>query len=268
MEKIMFIGAGSMAEALIQGWIKYSVAPPEAIYISNHSNQDRLKELRKAYGVNILQDYAQLQDTDLIILAMKPKDALNAMQTIAPHINPQTAILSIVAGISIETIEMGLGARAIARAMPNTSATIGLSATGISFNEAVQSAQKMYYMEMLRAVGLVIEVQEDKLHAITALSGSGPAYLYYLIEAFEQVGIEFDLPADIVRQLMVQTLAGSAAMLKHVKEEPAVLRKKVTSPGGTTEAGIATLDQMHFSDAIAACIRSAEQRSRELAKGN
>lgn len=263
----MFIGAGSMAEALIQGWVKHKIVDANSIYVSNRSNIQRLNELHHQYGVQILSNMEQLKEADLLILAMKPKDVQDAMLTIQPFLSDHTAILSILAGISLDTIEKGLGNRAIARAMPNTSATIGLSATGIAFNHTVQLQEKAFFMDLLQAVGLVIEVQEDKLHAITALSGSGPAYLYYLLEAFENVGIEYGLPKDIVRSLMVQTLAGSAAMLKQVKEEPAILRQKVTSPGGTTEAGIATLDEMNFSNAIAACIRSAEKRSRELAKG-
>lgn len=267
MDKIFFIGAGSMSEALIQGWIKKEVVEPKKIVVSNRSNLDRLKLLRNTYGVEILANYDELQSAEMIILAMKPKDVHEAMKVISPYLHPSTSVLTILAGISIETIEKGLGARPIARAMPNTSATIGLSATGISFNSLVDASTKERFLTLIEAVGLVMEVEEDQLHAITALSGSGPAYLYYLIEAFEKVGEEFGLPKDVVRALMAQTLAGSAAMLKFVKEEPEVLRRKVTSPGGTTEAGIATLDRMNFSESIAACIRSAEQRSRELAKG-
>lgn len=266
MQKIVFFGAGSMAEALIQGWVENDVVQPEHVYVSNRSNRARLEELQSKYGVQIVEDLEQIRDADLLILAMKPKDVKTAMATIVPYIAQETAVLSVLAGIGIDTIEQGLGARAIARVMPNTSATIGMSASGIAFNEQVTAVQKALYIQMLEAVGIVIEVEEDKLHAITALSGSGPAYLYYLLEAFEKVGTEFGLPKEVVRQLMVQTFAGSAEMLKSVKEEPEVLRRKVTSPGGTTEAGIRALEAMHFSDAIANCIRSAENRSRELAK--
>ncbi len=267
MQKIIFIGAGSMAEALIHGWVENKVVNPKSVFVSNRSNKERLIQLTNDYGIQSLQNHEQLNDAELIILAMKPKDALEAMQVISPYLGVDTAALSIVAGVSIETIEKTLGKRAVARVMPNTSATIGMAASGITFNERVTEVQRTLYIQMLEAVGIVIEVEEDKLHAITALSGSGPAYLYYLMEAFEQVGIEFGLPKEIVRQLMVQTIAGSAQMLKTGKEEPKVLRQKVTSPGGTTEAGIKELEAMLFNDAIAKCIRSAENRSRELARG-
>ncbi|MEG0385106.1 MAG: pyrroline-5-carboxylate reductase [Solibacillus sp.] len=267
MKKIIFIGAGSMAEALIHGWVENKVVNPSAIYVSNRSNKDRLQQLVTNYGIKQLSTYEELSDADLIILAMKPKDAKEAMNKLQPFISSDAAILSVLAGISIETIEQHLGQRAIARVMPNTSATIGMSASGIAFNTLVSDKQRDLYRQLLEAVGIVIEVAEDKLHAVTALSGSGPAYLYYLLEAFERVGAEFGLSKEIVRQLMVQTIAGSAEMMKTGKDEPEVLRRKVTSPGGTTEAGIRALEAMQFNEAIASCIRSAETRSRELARG-
>ena len=256
-----------MAEAIIGGWVKKGCVQPDEIYVTNRSDYARLMYLKDTYGVQILERLADTQDADLLILAVKPKDAGAAMQSVAPYIGDQTAVLSILAGISIESIEKGLYSRPIARVMPNTSATIGMSASGIAFNKHVAEEQKALYIQMLSAIGLVVEVEEDKLHAVTALSGSGPAYIYYLIEAFEKVGTEIGLSKDVVRQLMVQTLAGSASMLQSVDEEPDELRRKVTSPGGTTEAGIQALEEHHFNETISACIKSAEQRSRELAKG-
>ncbi|SOC05413.1 pyrroline-5-carboxylate reductase [Ureibacillus xyleni] len=267
MQKILFVGAGSMAEALIHGWVEEEVVPAHHLYVTNRSNIERLVYLQNQYGVNILTNNEDIYQMDLIILAMKPKDVKIAIDSIKPYIAPETAVLSVVAGIAIETIEEGLGSRPIARVMPNTSAAIGMSASGIAFNYQVTNVQKALYLQMLEAIGIVIEVDEDKLHAITALSGSGPAYLYYLLEAWESVGTEFGLSKEVVRKLMVQTIAGSAAMLQSVKEEPDVLRRKVTSPGGTTEAGIRALESNHFNEAIYACIKSAEARSRELAKG-
>lgn len=267
MQKIVFIGAGSMAEALIHGWINKEVVEAKNIYIKNRSNLERLQELKKSYGVHILENIEDLNDADLVILAMKPKDAKAACESIAPYLSENTAILSVLAGISIESIENVLGARPIARVMPNTSATIGMAASGIAFNQFVNEQQKSMYLQMLEAVGIVIEVEEDKLHAVTALSGSGPAYIYYLLEAWENIGTEFGLSKEMVRKLMVQTLAGAASMLQTVQEEPCVLRQKVTSPGGTTEAGIKALEQYRFNEAVYACVKSAEARSRELAKG-
>lgn len=267
MNKVVFIGAGSMAEAMISGWINNNTFDANNIYISNRSDINRLLALREKYGVQILTDIKLIQDADLIVLAMKPKDIREAMEKIKSFVSDETAVLTILAGISISTITDGLGMRPVARVMPNTSATIGMSASGISFNELITEEKKQTFMTLLQAIGLVIEVEEDQLHVITALSGSGPAYIYYLIEAFEQVGTQFGLSKEIVRDLMVQTIAGSASMLSTVKEEPAILRQKVTSPGGTTEAGIKALEQNHFIETIFACVQSAEARSRELSKG-
>ncbi len=267
MQKIVFMGAGSMAEALIHGWIKNEVVPANQIYVKNRSNVERLHELRNIYGVHIIEQLEEIKDADLVILAMKPKDARVAFESIAPYLSENTSILSVLAVIAIETIDKALGVRPIARVMPNTSAAIGMAASGIAFNEYVTDSQKSIYLQLLEAIGIVIEVEEDKLHAITALSGSGPAYLYYLLEAWEKIGVEFGLSKETVRKLMVQTIAGSAMMLQKVKEEPEVLRRKVTSPGGTTEAGIKALENFRFNEAIYACIKSAEARSRELARG-
>lgn len=266
MQKIVFIGAGSMAEALMHGWIKNEIIPADHIYVKNRSNIERLQELKNQYGIRIVEELENIKDADLLILAMKPKDAKTACETIAAYLSENTAILSVLAGISIETIERALGSRPIARVMPNTSAAIGMSATGITFNQNVTESQKSTYLKLLQAIGMVIEVDEDKLHAVTALSGSGPAYFYYFIEACEEIGTAFGLTKETVRKLMVQTMAGSAAMLQTVNEEPCELRRKVTSPGGTTEAGINALDEYRFKEAIHACIKNAEVKSRELAK--
>lgn len=267
MNKIAFIGAGSMAEAMISGWIQNGSFAKEHIYVKNRSDIERLRYLQNTYGVQILEDLAMLKDIDLIVLAMKPKDARDALQLIRPHVGENTKVLTVLAGISINTITEGLGMRPVARVMPNTSATIGMSASGIAFNELVDEDAKQTFLKLLQAIGMVIEVEEDQLHVVTALSGSGPAYIYYLIEAFEQVGTKYGLPKEVVRALMVQTIAGSASMLSLGKDEPAELRRKVTSPGGTTEAGLRALEHNQFMEAISACVASAEKRSRELAKG-
>ncbi len=267
MKKIVFIGAGSMAEAIIKGWIDKNCVAKEHLFITNKSDQERLEILQQAYGVQILPNREMLSEMDCIVLAMKPKDAKEAMLAIAPFLNKQTAVISVLAGIAIETIRNFLGDRPIARTMPNTSATIGMSASGIAFNELVDEQLRTTCLTMLQAIGTVVEVEEDQLHAVTAFSGSGPAYIYYLLEAFEKVAAEVGLQQDVVRSLMVQTLAGSAAMLQTGNEEPAVLRHKVTSPGGTTEAGLRALEQHEVTAAIAACVKSAEARSRELAQG-
>ena len=182
MQTIVFAGAGSMAEAIIQGWVKEGVVVPPAIHVMNKSNEEKLAKLANSYGVQVVSDRrAILTKADCVILAMKPKDVMAGMNDLAPYLREDTAVLSVVAGTSIETIQSVLGNRPVVRVMPNTSATIGMSASGMAFSEEVSDELKATFKKMLEAIGLVIEVKEEELHAITALSGSGPAYLYYLV---------------------------------------------------------------------------------------
>lgn len=267
MKNLLFIGAGSMAEALLRGWVAQRVVEPAHVFVTNRSNEARLTYIEETYNVQRFSGLETLRTIDVIVLAMKPKDAHACFSTIKPYLSEHTAVLSVLAGIGIDTIEQHLGTRPIARVMPNTSATLGMSASGIAFNDAVTAKQQHYFLTLLQAVGKVVEVAEDQLHAVTALSGSGPAYIYYMMEAFLNAGEQLGVEKDTVRALMVQTLAGSAAMLDAFDEEPATLRKQVTSPGGTTEAGIGVLDTHHVKEALEACVIRAAERSRELAGG-
>lgn len=265
MEKILFVGAGSMAEAIIAGIVKQGVLPGNQIYVMNRSDEERLCRLESLYGIHKAgKDRTFMQEMDLVILATKPKDIQQVMADIRPYLAPSTAILSVIAGISIATFEKGLGKRPIARSMPNTSATIGKSASGIAFNDDVQQEMKQSVLCLLDAIGIVKEVAEDDLHIVTALSGSGPAYIYYLVEALEEAAVQRGLRADDARDLIIQTLEGAAAMLKRTGEEPGILRENVTSPNGTTAAGLQSLEDHHFKSMIAECLASAENRSREL----
>lgn len=254
-----------MAEAIIAGITETKVLPGKQVYVMNRSDADRLCELETRYGITkVCEDRSFINEMDLIVLATKPKDVGQVMKDIRPLLHENTAVLSVIAGVSIETFEKGLGNRPIARSMPNTSATIGKSASGIAFNDDVSSEMKESILSLLGAIGIVKVVEEDDLHAVTALSGSGPAYIYYLVEALEEAAAARGLDASDARELIVQTLEGAAAMLKKTGEEPSTLRSNVTSPGGTTAAGLKTLEDHHFKAVIADCIKSAEERSREL----
>lgn len=265
MNKIVFIGAGSMAEAMIGGFLSTNTVNEQQIYVTNRSNYARLVDLQTFYQVQILEKLQDVSDASIIILAMKPKDAKAAMQSIAPYLNDRTAVISLLAGISLHTLEKGLFKRPIARVMPNTSATVGLSATGVAFNEHSDSVFKDTVLTLLKSVGKVLEVEEDHIHTVTALSGSGPAYIYYLMEGFIDAGVELGLQEAEVRSLMTQTLLGAAKMLETFDQSPQELRHKVTSPNGTTEAGVKALEEHHFKEAIKACVNAAAKRSRELA---
>ncbi|WP_438310597.1 pyrroline-5-carboxylate reductase [Sporosarcina sp. FA9] len=265
MKTIVFVGAGSMAEAMIGGIVEQRTMDPLNVFVMNKSDDARLEYLKTKYGVSIVcSNKKALRKADLIILATKPKDIHQVMVDILPYLSDHTAVLSVIAGISIQAFENGLGARMIARSMPNTSATIGKSASAVAWNNTIDLNMKMNILKMLESIGMVKVVEEDEMHVVTALSGSGPAYVYYLAEALEEVAIEQGLSQDIARSLIIQTLEGAAAMMKNTGEEPAELRKHVTSPGGTTEAGVTALENRLFKEIIAECIQKAEARSREL----
>jgi len=265
MKTIVFAGAGTMAEAMISSIVKQDLIKPENLYIMNRSNKAKLVELKEKYGISIVSDDREiLKEADLIVLAMKPIDVQGGMELINPFVGENTAILSVMAGVPIKTLEVGLGARPIARAMPNTSATISKSATAVAWNEAMTDDIKRLVLNLLEAIGIVEEVAEDKLHIVTALSGSGPAYFYYLAEALEEAAINRGLSKETARSLIIQTFDGASAMLKETGLEPAILRKGVTSPGGTTEAGISILEERSFKDIVAECFEHAEMRSFEL----
>ena len=267
MKKIVFIGAGSMAQAMIQGWEKQKTISFENVYVLNKSDQVKQEYLQKTYGVQIIrEDKEVLRSADLLILATKPKDLQDATENISPYLSSSCVVLSILAGVPISTIEKRLGKRPIARCMPNTSATIGMSTSAITWNSQVDEKMKEEIMELLKAIGSVKQVEEEELHIITALSGSGPAYVYYFVEALEKAAVSSGLNSKVARDLLIDTLAGSAEMMKQSSKSPEFLRHQVTSPGGTTEAGIAVLQNNGFIEILGACLKNAEMRSRELGK--
>lgn len=265
LDTVVFIGAGSMAEAVIAGILDKSAIEPQNVYVMNKSDDERLLSLQRQYGISIVcKDKEILKKADLVVLATKPKDIHHVMADIRPLLSEQAAVLSVIAGISIRTIEDGLGKRPIARSMPNTSATIGKSATGVAMNASVDGMMRKHILVLLEAIGLVKEVEEDDLHAVTALSGSGPAYIYYLAEALEEAAISKGLSKEVARALIIQTLEGATAMMKETGTEPAELRENVTSPNGTTAAGLQALEGRMFKETIGECIEKATARSREL----
>lgn len=267
MSKIVFIGAGAMAEAIINGLTKEVKFLPAQIHVTNKSDTDQLKHLKRTYNVQIVcEEKKAITEADIIVLAMKPKDAIDAFEEIASYLNEETTIISVIAGVSIQTIAAHLGTRPIARVMPNTSAAVGLSASAVSWNDLVSDRSKLEIINILEAIGSVKVVDEEDLHVVTALAGSGPAYLYYFAEQFEAAAVKHGLSSSDARQLFIQTMEGAAQMLKKGDVEPSELRRRVTSPGGTTEAGVEQLVQHKVNEAIFACIDAAQNKSRVLGK--
>jgi len=266
--KISFIGAGSMAEAMISGLVTKNVVKGGQIYVTNRSENTKLDFLHQKYGVQTTYNLHELfHQPNIVVLAVKPKDANEVLLKICPFIQPNTLIISVIAGVSISTIENILNIHVpIIRAMPNTSAAIGQSATAIAKNAFVQDKHLNLADSLLSAIGLTMVVEEEKLDAVTGLSGSGPAYIYYIVEAMENSAKEIGLESDLAKKLIVQTLLGAAGMLNHSNEKAENLRIAVTSPGGTTEAGIRVLDRHKVKDALVNCIKEATLQSKRLSK--
>lgn len=266
MKKIAFIGAGAMAEAVVAGLVNTKFIEKQQIYVSNKENKERLKELHEKYGVTGSLDKKEvLTDADIVFLATKPHDMESALTEVKDLIQKDQIIISVVAGLSTSFIEKIIGKSVpVIRSMPNTSATIALSATAISkgkyaTDEHVEIAKKIF-----QSVGTVSVVQENDMHMVTALSGSGPAYVYYLVEAMEAVAKEAGLDEQVAKDLITQTIIGAGNMLQQSKDPASVLRENVTSPNGTTAAGLQALRDHDFQRAVKTCVKSAAARSREL----
>ncbi|MNI22043.1 Pyrroline-5-carboxylate reductase [compost metagenome] len=267
--RIAFVGAGSMAEAIFRGLLERQIAKPEQLYIMNRSDQAKLDRLHSQYGVHVTNDPTHretyISQADVVVLCMKPKDVESSFPELKSLLHEGQLLVSVIAGLSIAKIEMLLQTNIpIVRTMPNTSSTIGLGATGISFSANTQADQQQLAISIFESVGIVSVVDESLLEIVTGVSGSGPAYVYYFMEAMIKAGIEGGLSEENARKLTVQTVLGAASMVKHTQEDPAELRRKVTSPNGSTEAAIRVLDQHQFGDSIANAVNRAAERAKEM----
>jgi pyrroline-5-carboxylate reductase len=259
------IGAGNMAEALLRGVFDAGVLRPERCLVTNKSNDERLARLGRAWPVRTTRDKAELMAwSEVVILAVKPRDMPIVLGEIAPHVTRRHLIVSVAAGVSIEMIERPLGAVAVVRAMPNTSTAVRASATAIASGRLAGPEHLAVAREIFEAVGWVGVVPESLLDVVTAVSGSGPAYVYALAEAMVDAAERGGLPSDVARALVSQTILGAGKMLTETGESPDVLRGQVTSPGGTTMAGLEALEQGGFRAAVHAAVSRATRRAREL----
>ncbi|MDA1907440.1 MULTISPECIES: pyrroline-5-carboxylate reductase ProI [Bacillus] len=268
IQNISFLGAGSIAEAIIGGLLHANVVKGEQITVSNRSNEARLQELHNKYGVKGTHNKKELlTNTNILFLAMKPKDVAEALTPFKEDIHNNLLIISLLAGVSTHSIRDLLEKDIpIIRAMPNTSAAILKSATAISPSKHATKEHIQTAIALFETIGLVSVVEEEDMHAVTALSGSGPAYIYYVVEAMEEAAKKIGLKEDVAKSLILQTMIGAAEMLKASEKHPSILRKEITSPGGTTEAGIEVLQEHQFQQALISCITQAAQRSHNLGK--
>lgn len=256
-----------MATALIRGLLSEGVVRPERIWATNRSNEARLLGLRDAFGINVTRVKPPLTAaSSVLVLAVKPVDMIGALAELAPSVHARHLVISVAAGIPLRSVEAALGEVAVIRAMPNTSAAVQESATAIAGGRLAAADHLATAEAIFRAVGDVAIVDEDLLDVITGLSGSGPAYVYRLIEAMIHAGTVLGLDPTLARRLAIQTLVGAARMLEESSEDPAELRRRVTSPGGTTMAALHALESRGFAAAVHEAVGRAAVRARELAE--
>jgi pyrroline-5-carboxylate reductase len=269
-QNILFVGAGSMAEAIVKGLVSSGIVAASDITMCNRGNEERLLQLRETYAVQtaVYGDddfHTKLKSANVIVLAMKPKDAGEALKALSPHLRKEQLLVSVIAGLSIATISDIIGADIpVVRTMPNTSSTIGLGATGIAFSQIVNESQRDLSLHMFQSTGITVVVDEPLLDVVTGVSGSGPAYLYYMMEAMIRAGEQLGLSPEVARQLTVQTVIGAGEMVKQTGELPEALRHKVTSPNGTTQAALETMAAHHFQPTVEAAVKRASERAGEL----
>ncbi len=266
-KKIGFLGAGNMGEALIKGLLRTGLIPPESVFATD-VRLDRLKQLDKLYGIRVLPDNPTLvKQMDVVILAVKPQIIAPVLREVAPAVTPEKLMISLAAGVSTATLRSFLpeGVRLI-RTMPNAAALVLEGATAIAKADGLEAGDLETAREIFEAVGNVVVLEEELLDAVTALSGSGPAYVALVIEALADGGVKMGLDRETAMKLAAQTVLGSAKLLLDTGVHPGQLKDMVTSPGGTAIAGIAALEEGGVRRALINAVERATLRSRELGR--
>ncbi|ODT83007.1 MAG: pyrroline-5-carboxylate reductase [Pelagibacterium sp. SCN 64-44] len=264
---VMLVGAGKMGLALAKGWLDAGLPAANLLLVEPHPTEITT-EFARDYEVTISPEAVGLQP-NVIVLAVKPQIIDVVMASLAPAIGPHTMVLSIAAGIDIKRLSAGLGMGRVVRAMPNTPAQIGKGISGAVAGPEVSEAGREAAEALLGAAGPVVWFEDEAgLDAVTALSGSGPAYVFHLVEALAEAGRRQGLSDAVARQLARHTVIGSAALLEADGAEPSVLRQNVTSPNGTTAAGLSVLmGENGLVDLIDRTVAAARKRSEELGRG-
>lgn len=265
--QIAFIGGGNMATALISGLLR-NKRPGISISVADPS-EDARKRLRSDFGIDTREFATEIvADADVIVLAIKPQVMPVVLAELKGKILPTQLVLSIAAGTAISTISGALHPeQAIVRSMPNTPALIGAGIAGLCANEYCKQHHRDQAERVLAAGGESVWIEGEQLmNAVTAVSGSGPAYFFLLAEALANAGEQLGLPADVASKLAVKTCIGAGAMLADTLDSPAELRKRVTSPGGTTQAAIESFEKGGLRELVLEAAKSAEQRGLELSQ--
>jgi pyrroline-5-carboxylate reductase len=266
-QRVAVLGAGKMGEALLSGMLR--AGTPAADIVTTARRAERAALLRERYGVEVVSNADAAQSVDTLILAVKPQDMEVLLDELGPHVPADRLVVSGAAGIPTSFIERRLAAGTpVVRVMTNTPVLVDEAMSAISAGAHATEDHLRRTEELFRPVGRTVRVPESQQDAVTALSGSGPAYFFYLVEAMTDAGILLGLPRAVAHDLIVQTAIGAAVMLRDSGEHPVKLREAVTSPAGTTISAIRELENHGVRAALLGALEAARDRSRELASGD
>lgn len=265
-----FLGTGSMNGSILRGVLAGGV-PAERVRATTRS-ESSAEALRADTGVTVLSSEADaeanreaVRGADVVLLGVKPYAVLDLAREIAPALAPRTVVASVAAGITIDALERALPeGQPVVRTMPNTPSSVGRGVLSVTPGRHTSAEQLAEVTEVLSAVGTVVEVEEHLVRAVTGVSGSGPAYVFYLAEAMQRAGEALGLPSDVARVLAKETVSGAGELLRPDDADPAALRRAVTSPGGTTAKATETFDERGLAEIIAAGAEAAARRGDEM----
>jgi len=265
--RIGFIGGGNMAEALLAGLLRQALTTPDRVVVSDPL-VSRQELLGREFGVVVTADnQAALRGADIVVLCVEPQVLDDVLAELAPSLQSHPLVISVAAGYPLSRIQAALtGATRLVRAMPNTPSAIGVGVTALSPAAGLSTSDRQAAERLFESVGAVVVVEERLMDAVTGLSGSGPAYVFAMVEALADGGVLAGLPRATAQQLAAQTVAGAARMVLAEGEHPAVLKDRVASPGGTTIAGLSRLEQGRLRATLISAVEAATQRSQELGK--
>ena len=262
---VAILGAGVMGETLLSGLIRAGRSVDDLVV--GEKRADRAAELEERYGVTVLSNTEATAKADTVALVVKPQDMGDLLAEIAPHVRAGQLVVSLAAGITTSFIESHLPEGvAVVRVMPNTPALVDEGMAAISRGSHCDEEHLVEAESLMASTGRVVRVPEKQQDAVTAISGSGPAYLFFVVEAMIEAGVHLGLPRATAAELVIQTVVGSAKLLRETGEHPTVLRERVTSPGGTTAAAIRQLEDHKVRAAFLTALEAARDRSRALAE--
>lgn len=267
-QTIGFIGAGNMTEALVSGLLQAGRAKP-AQFVASDPREDRREALKRSYAIHVTQDNREVAKASaLLVLSVEPQVLDDVLNEVVSSLKSRVLVISVAAGYPLARLARHLPKHpALVRAMPNTPSSVRAGVTALSVNAGLPDEDLHRAMAVFESVGQVVLVEERLMDAVTGLSGSGPAYIYVLIEALADGGVKAGLPRPIAETLAAQTVLGAAKMVQETGEHPAKLKDRVASPGGTTIAGLHVLEQGRLRATLMSAVEAAAKRSAELGQG-